>query len=70
MENEIVIKKNKIVRIYSVEEYEKYFNKKKYVSWGELSTFYLLSSRYSRKIQKNKSKDSLKIAISEHKRTS
>lgn len=50
MENEIVIKENKIVRIYSVEEYEKYFNKKKYVSWGELSTFYLLSSRYSRKI--------------------
>ncbi len=36
MENEIVIKENKIIRIYSVEEYEKYFNKKKYVSWEEL----------------------------------
>lgn len=36
MENEIVIKENKIVRIYTAEEYEKYFNKKKYVSWEEL----------------------------------
>ncbi len=61
---------NKVIRIYTIEEYKKYFNKKKYVSLEELSTYYLLSSRYSRKIQKNKNNDSLKIAISEHKRTS
>lgn len=27
---------NEVIRIYTVEEYEKYFNKKKYVSWEEL----------------------------------
>lgn len=27
---------NEIIRIYTIEEYEKYFNKKKYVSWEEL----------------------------------
>lgn len=36
MKNEIVIRENEVIKIYSVEEYEKYFNKKKYVSWGEL----------------------------------
>ena len=36
MENEIVIKENKIVRIYSVEEYEKYFSGKKCVNEKEL----------------------------------
>lgn len=27
---------NKAIRIYTIEEYKKYFNKKKYVSWEEL----------------------------------
>lgn len=27
---------NEVIRIYTVEEYEKYFDKKKYVSWKEL----------------------------------
>lgn len=27
---------NEVIRIYTIEEYEKYFNKKKYVSWEEL----------------------------------
>ena len=36
MENEIVIKENKFIRIYTIEEYEKYLNNKKYVSWEEL----------------------------------
>ena len=36
MENEIVIKENKFVRIYSVEEYEKYFSGKKCISEKEL----------------------------------
>lgn len=36
MKNEIVIRENEVIRIYTAEEYEKYFNKKKYVSWEEL----------------------------------
>ena len=27
---------NEVIRMYTIEEYEKYFNKKKYVSWEEL----------------------------------
>lgn len=33
---EIVIKENEIIRIYSVEEWKEYFNSKKYVSMEEL----------------------------------
>ena len=36
MKNEIVIRENEVIKIYTVGEYEKYFNKKKYVSGEEL----------------------------------
>lgn len=36
MEKEIVIKENAIIRIYSVEEFETYFNSKKYTNIEEL----------------------------------
>lgn len=36
MKNKIIVKKDEVIRIYTIEEYEKYFNKKKYVSCEEL----------------------------------
>ena len=36
MKNEIVIRENESIRIYSVEEYEKYFSGKKCISEKEL----------------------------------
>lgn len=36
MKNEIVIRENEVIRIYTIEEYENYFNNKKYVSLEKL----------------------------------
>lgn len=56
MENEIVIKKNEVIRIYTIEEYEKYFNMKKYVSLEKL--LIINNIRITPKLHQRKNKNS------------
>lgn len=51
---EIVIKGNNIIRIYSIEEWKEYFNSKKYLSMEELIKANLMQRQ--RKVIKNKMK--------------
>lgn len=58
MEEEIVIKENAIIRIYSVEEWKEYFNGKEYVSIEELINVNLMQFLMQRqnKVTKNEGK--------------
>lgn len=55
MEKEIVIKENNLIRIYSVEEKEKYFNNKKYIYIEDLININLMQflMQHERKSIKN-----------------
>nr|DAI43404.1 MAG TPA: hypothetical protein [Caudoviricetes sp.] len=58
MEEEMVIKENAIIRIYSVEEWKEYFNGKEYVSIEELINVNLMQFLMQRqnKVIKNEGK--------------
>lgn len=47
---------NEVIRIYTMEEYEKYFNKKKYVSLEKL--FIINKIRITPKLHQRKNKNS------------
>ena len=56
MKNKIIVKKDEVIRIYTIEEYEKYFNKKKYVSLEKL--LIINNIRITPKLHQRKNKNS------------
>ena len=62
MKNEIVIRENEVIRIYTMEEYEKYFNKKKYVSLEKL--LIINKRRITPKLHQRENKNSWNIDFS------